>query len=114
MGAAVTVFNHSALAVARSVMTSRMLAIAAASFLVALFAAAPRSIAASAKHGVSRADIRSLALAIEDEIYDRGYEGDYFPVGGYPLVSGPELSRLGGSCCVMQWMVPRPRTRSRQ
>jgi hypothetical protein len=31
---------------------------------------------------VSRADTKSVAQAIEDEIYDRGYEGDYFPIGG--------------------------------
>ncbi|MGH9738708.1 MAG: hypothetical protein ACRD4X_08985 [Candidatus Acidiferrales bacterium] len=31
---------------------------------------------------MSRVDTKSLVESIEDEIYDYGYEGDYFPVGG--------------------------------
>lgn len=36
----------------------------------------------SANRKLSRAEIEHLAQAIDDEIYDYGYEGDYFPVGG--------------------------------
>lgn len=61
-------------------MTARFLVVGTA-LLVSVLAAVSQA-GTIASHRMSRTDTKSLALAIEDEIYDRGYEGDYFPIGG--------------------------------
>ena len=51
-------------------------------FLLLLSISSPSSAQGSTKVRLTQSETKALVQAIEDEIYDREYQGDFFPEGG--------------------------------